>query len=76
MGQACRLLTVRRGRRFAYVASMELPITNHFSPITSHGRDSGLAVRFQDLVLATSQGVEGLTDRPRRTLSRGARTTV
>ena len=32
-----------------------LPITNHFSPITSHGRASGLAVRFQDLLLAFSR---------------------
>jgi hypothetical protein len=28
-----------------------LPITNHFSQITSHGRASGPAVRFQDLFL-------------------------
>jgi hypothetical protein len=33
IGQAC-LLTVRRGRRFGDVASIGLPITNHFSPIT------------------------------------------
>ena len=32
--------------------------TNHYSLITSHGRTSGLAVRFQDLVLATSQGLD------------------
>ena len=34
VGQAYRLLTVRRGRRFGYVASIGFPITNHFSPIT------------------------------------------
>jgi hypothetical protein len=28
-----------------------LPITNHVSPITSHGRASGPAVRFEDLFL-------------------------
>ena len=31
VGQACRLLTVRRGRRFGYVASIGLPITSHTS---------------------------------------------
>jgi hypothetical protein len=35
-----------------------LPITNHFSPITSHGRASGPAARFQDLFLILSQGVD------------------
>jgi hypothetical protein len=40
--------TVRRGRRFGYVASIglpnhESPFISHFSPITSHGRASGLA---------------------------------
>jgi hypothetical protein len=34
IGQACRLLTVRRGPHFGDVASIGLPITNHFSPIT------------------------------------------
>jgi hypothetical protein len=29
-----------------------LSITNHFSRITNHGRTSGPAVRFQDLLLA------------------------
>ena len=29
IGQACRLLTDGRGRRFGYVASIGLPITNH-----------------------------------------------
>jgi len=32
-----------------------LPITNHFSRITNHGRTSGPAVRFQDLLLAFSR---------------------
>jgi hypothetical protein len=47
IGQACRLLTNGRGRRFGYVASIGLPITNHpfdalrllragLSPFTSH----------------------------------------
>jgi len=35
-----------------------LPITNHFSPITSHGRASGLAVRLQDFFLILSQCVD------------------
>ena len=33
-------------------------ITNHFSPITFHGRASGLAVRFQDLFLILSQCID------------------
>jgi hypothetical protein len=37
-----------------------LPITNHFSPITSHGRASGPAVRFQDLFLAFSPAASRL----------------
>jgi hypothetical protein len=33
----------------------------YFSPITSHGRASGLAVRFQNLFLAFSPGASPLT---------------
>jgi hypothetical protein len=33
IGQAVGYWTVRRGRRFGYVASIAFPITNHFSPI-------------------------------------------
>jgi hypothetical protein len=53
---------VRRGRRFVYVGSIgyqrESPFTSHFSPITSHGRASGLAVRLQNLFLILSQCVD------------------
>jgi hypothetical protein len=66
-----RLITVRRGRRFGYVASIGLPITNHFSPLTSDSRTSGLPVRFQDLFLAFSPGVSRLAFRTR---PRGRRT--
>jgi len=34
------------------------PATSNLSPITSHGRDSGLAVRLQDLFLILSQCVD------------------
>jgi hypothetical protein len=34
------------------------PNSSHLSPITSHGRDSGLAVRLQDLFLILSQCVD------------------
>ena len=44
-GQACRQLTVRRGRRFGYVASIGLPITNHPSTrFACSGRASHLSL--------------------------------
>jgi hypothetical protein len=68
IGKPSGYWTVRRSRRFVYVASIGLPITNYFSPITSlsdiafatsdHGRDSGLAVRLQDLFLILSQCID------------------
>jgi hypothetical protein len=36
------------------------PLTSHQSLLTSHGRDSGQAVRFQDLFLAFSPGASRL----------------
>jgi hypothetical protein len=43
IGRAWWLLTVRKDRGFGYVVSIGLPITNHQSLLTSHGRASGPA---------------------------------
>jgi hypothetical protein len=46
-------------RGFAYSPEpVSGPITNHLSSITSHGRDSGLAMRFQNLFLILPQCVD------------------
>jgi hypothetical protein len=46
------------GPRLLWVSEAQVMLLNdlasHFSPITSHGRASGLAVCFQDLFLAFS----------------------
>jgi hypothetical protein len=63
ISEACRLRTVLRGRRFGYVASIGLPITNHFSPLSAAPAAPRCASRISSLYYARPH--RALRSRPR-----------